>query len=353
MSRKLVILCLLLLMLCACLSLTPTMSAAVDTLVTGFIADRDANDAQPDSSDFPVLNSESPRWDLLQIKAPEAWPVVSGGKDVVVAVLDTGIDAENYDLKNKVIDKTNFTSSAGIDIARGHGTAIAGIIAGAADNAGISGLAYNSLLLDVKVAENDGTTDALKVAKGIIWAVDHGAKIINVSIVINKPYPLLEFAADYAWKKDCLIVAAAGNTCSYDPVFPAAYPHVISVAASDKADLLARWSNRGEWVNIAAPGVDIYSTLPGNAFGYKNGSSFSSALVSEEAALLYMRAADLDDDGRVNDEVSDMILTNSDKLETSDYPDQRINVYKAAISESLTPSSETMSLDLSTTRDKN
>jgi thermitase len=321
--------------LCASLSMVPITSAAENTLPLGFIADLNAQYGHLDSSPPPALGSASPRWDLIQIKAPEAWPVVSGGKDVVVAILDTGIDAEHYDLQNKVINKSNFTASDGIDTARGHGTAIAGIIAGAIDNTGISGLAYNSLLLDVRVAENDGTTDALKVAKGIIWAVDHGAKIINVSIVVNKPYPLLELAADYAWRKDCLIVAAAGNNFSTDPVYPAAYPHVISVAASDKADLLAGWSNHGEWVNIAAPGVDIYSTLPGNSFGFKNGSSFSSALVSGEAALLYIRAVDTNDDGRVNDEISEMILNKSDKLEALDHPDRRINVYKAAISENL------------------
>lgn len=320
-------------MLCACLPMTPVMSAAMDTLVPGFIAELDAKSPQPDPTDLPVFNSESPRWDLLQIEAPEAWPVVSGGKDVVVAVLDTGIDADHKDLKGKVIGATSFTTSTGIDTARGHGTAIAGIIAGTADNNGVAGLAYKSSLLDVKVAENDGTTNAQKVAQGIVWAVDHGAKIINISIVINKPYPLLEYAADYAWKNGCLIVAAAGNDCSSDPVYPAAYPHVISVAATDKTDLLARWSNRGDWVEVAAPGVDIYSTLPGNAFGYKSGSSFSTALVSGEAALLYTRAADVNDDGRVNDEVSDIILKNSDKLEALNYPERRINVYRAAMSE--------------------
>ena len=223
----------------------------------------------------------------------------------MVALLDTGIDADHPDLKNKVLEKVSFTTSIGLDRERGHGTHIAGIIAGTADSSGVAGVAYNCSLLDVKVAENDGTSNAQKVTQGIIWAVDHGAKIINVSIVINKTYPLLEFAVDYAWNSGCIIVAAAGNNFSSAPVYPAAYPHVISVAATDKADLLAKWANHGDWVDIAAPGVDIYSTLPDNGFGLKSGSSFSAALVSGEAALLYPKAIDINGDGQVNDEVCD------------------------------------------------
>jgi subtilisin family serine protease len=338
MGNKFLILHVLALMLCACLPMTPVMAAGIDAVTYGRIADLGAGYSHADSSDLPVLSSTSPRWDLLQIKAPEAWRVVEGGKNVIVAVLDTGIDAEHKDLRGKILGSVAFTASSGLDADRGHGTHIAGVIAGSDDNATNVGLAYHCSLLDVRVAENDGTTDAKKVSQGIIWAVDHGADIINISIVFNKTYPLMEYAVDYAWKHGCLVIAAAGNTDTEKAVYPAAYPHVIGVAATDRNDGLAKWSNRGDWVTVAAPGVDIYSTLPNNGFGYKSGTSFSTALVSGEAALLYSRAADMNGNGKVNDEVSNAIVSNFDKSGNQDQSVRRINVYKAAMAVQLNDS---------------
>jgi thermitase len=327
MNRKSNVLNLIAFMFCAILPMSPVMAAAMYTLDAEQVSDIGKTAA---SVDLPLRNLEAERWDLLQIKAPEAWDLAGSGEDVVVAVLDTGIDDTHPALMGKVIGKVNFTDSQGVDRERGHGTHIAGLIAASLDKNGSSGLAYNAKLLDVKVAENDGRTDALKVAKGIIWAADHGAQVINISIVIDKPYPMLESAVNYAWEKGCIIVAAAGNSGLSDPVYPASYAHVIAVAASDKRDSLARWSNRGEWVDVIAPGVEIYSTLPGDQYGYKSGSSFSSGLVSGEAAMLFPRARDQDNDGMVNSEVEEMILDNCDTLAGSEFTDRRINVYNAA-----------------------
>jgi thermitase len=282
------------------------------------------------TADLPLRSLEAERWDLLQIKAPDAWELASGGQDTIVAILDNGIDQTHPALQGKVIDEINFTSSSGIDNTRGHGTHIAGIIAAMLTQNGNSGVAFNAKLLDVKVADNNGQTDALKVAKGIIWAADHNAQVINISIVISKPYPMLEYAVNYAWEKGCVLIAAAGNDGSSNPVYPAAYPHVIAVAASDKTNNLAPWSSRGDWVDVAAPGVDIYSTLPGGRYGNKSGSSFSTALVSGEAALLFPDARDQDNDGLVNREVEDMILSNCDTVDALQYPERRINAYNAA-----------------------
>jgi thermitase len=329
-SKKIQFIYLVMFLVCAFLPMTPIMNLAVNTLTPGYISELEADNTPVRPSVISVIQAEASRWDLLKIQAPEAWQFVSGGRNIVVAVLDTGIDAENKNLRGKIIGRTNFTSSSGIDVDRGHGTHIAGLIAAAPDKTGVAGLAYNCSLLDVQVAENNGTSDAQKLAKGIIWAVDQGAQVINISVVINKPYPLLEYAVNYAWEKGSLIIAAAGNGCSSDPVYPAAYPHVIAVAATDKTDGLVKWSNHGEWVDTAAPGVDIYSTLPGNKTGYKSGSSFSTGLVSGEAALLYAWAADTNHDSRVNDDVSNLIINNCDLLESPDYRLGRINVCEAA-----------------------
>jgi thermitase len=316
------------LMFCAWLPMTPIMAAAVENAKPGYLAEiSDASSLY--KSDVLALSHESMRWDLLKIQAQYAWPLVSGGEDVLIAVLDTGIDDSIEALKGKVVERMNFSGSPDFD-QRGHGTFVAGLIAATADNALCPGLAYNARLLDIKVAKDDGSTDAGKVARGVIWAANHGAEVINISVVINEPYPLLEFAVDYAWKKGCVIVAAAGNGASFTPVYPAKYANVLAVAASDKYDDLARWSNRGDWVDVDAPGVDIYSTLPGNKYGIKNGSSFSAALVSGEAALLFTRTKDLNNDSFANDEVYQTILNNCDVSRGGQSEIKRINVYNAA-----------------------
>ena len=270
------------------------------------------------------------QWNLARSKFPEAWEILSGGRDIIVAVLDTGIDGSHTELKGKIKDRTSFTGDSDAGDVNGHGTHVGGIIAANPGDAGITGAAYDCSMLDVKVAGNNGSTDARKVAEGIIWAADHGARVINISLTINSPYPYLEYAVNYAWERNCVIVAAAGNNCSAKPVYPAAYPHVLSVAATGMNDLLAKWSNRGEWVNICAPGAGIYSAVPGNKYAEKNGTSCSTALVSGEAALLLARAVDANGDSHTNDEVFDLIVDHFDPLTCSGSPLKRINAFKAA-----------------------
>lgn len=270
------------------------------------------------------------QWGLSAIMAPQAWEITSGGSDVLVAILDTGIDQTHESLVDKVIANVNFTDSPTVDDIHGHGTHIAGIIAATADDAGsITGLAYNSSLMNVKVARDDGSVDPVAVAKGIMWAVDNGANVINISLTITKPSPTLEDALNYAWDKGAVIIAAAGNNFSSTPVYPAAYPNVIAVAATDKDARLPRWSNRGDWVSLAAPGVDIYSTLPSDDYGYQSGTSQAAALVSGEAALLFTIATDTNGDGNVNDEIRHAIETGCDEVEKDELTRRRINALKA------------------------
>jgi thermitase len=328
MKLQKTVLLLIALIFCAWLPMNAVMPVAVESAAPGYIAELRDN-TSPYTADLPILSQESLRWDFLKIDAPDAWSILTGGEDVLVAVLDTGIDDTNTALKGKVVDRVNFTSSGDFDV-RGHGTFVAGIIAAGADNPGSPGLAYKAKLLDVKVASDDGSTDARKVADGIIWSANRGAQVINISIVIDQQYAPLELAVDYAWKKGCVIVAAAGNGASSSPVYPAAYANVIAVAASDKNDDLANWSNRGDWVDVDAPGVDIYSTIPGNKYGAKNGTSFSTALVSGEAALLFTKAIDINNNSLFNDEVSSAILNNCDVTQGLENTLKRINVYDAA-----------------------
>ncbi|GAI83419.1 unnamed protein product, partial [marine sediment metagenome] len=141
-------------------------------------------------------------WHLSKIMAPQAWQITAGESDILVAILDTGIDQNHPDLEGKVVSSINFTSSPTADDLNGHGTHIAGIIAAATYDANDSrGIAYNCSLMNVKVADDNGWCNSDAVAKGLVWAIDNGAKVINISLTITKPSPALEKAVNYAWSK--------------------------------------------------------------------------------------------------------------------------------------------------------
>jgi thermitase len=205
------------------------------------------------------------------------------------------------------VAETNFSKSFAPDDIHGHGTHIAGIIAAKNNGLGIVGVAPGCSLLNVKVADDTGSCLALALAKGIIWAVDNGAHVINISIELREPSPKLENAINYAWSQGSLIIAAAGNHGSEAPTYPAFYENCLAVAASGSDNNLAPLSNHGDWVDVAAPGLDIYSTLPGNDYGYKSGTSFACAYVSGIGSLLFDIVTDTNNNDQLNDEVRALI----------------------------------------------
>jgi thermitase len=272
------------------------------------------------------------QWAIPKIMAPQAWRVTAGEPNVVIAVLDTGIDETQNDLHGKVIAEINFTDSQTTHDIYGHGTHVAGIIAAWAMNgSGVDGLAPDCRLMNVKVADDQGRFDSSVVAKGINWAVDHGANVINMSLVSTEPSAALERAIDYAWDKGVVIVAAAGNLVGDKIVYPAYYSNCIAVAATDSNDCVASWSSQGGWVDVAAPGVNIYSTLPENKYGYKSGTSMAAAYVSGLAGLLFTLESDRNDNGLVNDEVRAAIENGCDGLNIAAVKG-RINAYYAVSS---------------------
>jgi len=269
------------------------------------------------------------QWAIPKIMAPQAWEVTSGANSVVIAVLDTGIDKQQEDLVGKVIAEVNFTDSPTTDDIYGHGTHIAGIIAAWAENgAGVAGLAHDCRLMNVKVADDQGRFDSSVAAKGVNWAVEHGANVINMSLVSTEPSPELEEAINYAWNQGVIVVAAAGNLVGTEVVYPAYYSNCIAVAATDSNDCVASWSSQGGWVDVAAPGVDIYSTLPDNKYGNKSGTSMAAAHVSGLAGLLFAVESDKNHNGFVNDEVRAAIENGCDGLSTGAVKG-RINAFQA------------------------
>ena len=246
----------------------------------------------------------SEQWALNRIRAREIWPMTTGHPNIFVAVLDTGIDKKHDDLDDQIVAEVDFTDSTSADDLYGHGTHVAGIIAARSNNGlGITGLAPMSRLMNVKIADDKGKCCISSIADGIIWAVDNGAGVINVSIRLTDAMPRLEEAVDYAWNNGAIVVAAAGNDGSIKPMYPASYKNCIAVTAVREDGSLSPLSNYGNWIDVAAPGFNIYSTIPGNSYDYKTGTSFATAYTSGLAALLFDVVADMNNDGKLNDDV--------------------------------------------------
>ena len=221
---------------------------------------------------------------------------------VIVAVLDTGIDVNHEDLTNKIIESIDFSSSHSINDLNGHGTHIAGIIAAERNNGiGIAGVASNVKLLNVKVAEDNGMVWASSVARGIIWATDRGAQIINLSLAVPSNLSTLKEAVNYALDHGVVLVAAAGNFKG--TTYPASYDNVISVAAVTPDDMVWSESNDMNFITAYAPGVAILSTIPGNKYEFMSGTSMASAYVSAAASQILNQTSDSNNNGRINDEV--------------------------------------------------
>jgi thermitase len=237
-------------------------------------------------------------------------PLGDDNAKVIVAVLDTGIDQSHEDLAAKVIKSINMTDCQDIRDTNGHGTHVAGIIAAGINNEiGISGVAPNALLMNVKVADDSGMVWPSTICKGIVWAVDNGAQVINMSLIFPTGSSELEGAIQYAWGKGVVVIAGAGNDLQAVPVYPACYTDVLAVAAVDSDNELWQRSNYGSWIDIFAPGVNIYSTLPDDMYGYMSGTSMSAAFTSGMAARALNMVTDTNENGRMNDEVTEYLRT--------------------------------------------
>jgi type VII secretion-associated serine protease mycosin len=224
---------------------------------------------------------------MSTIRMPQAWDRLTDASSQIVAVVDTGVDTTHPDLSGRTVAGYNVVDpgSAPTDTA-GHGTFVAGEIASNTNNGtGTAGVIWNGRVMPVKVFAGATAFDS-DVATGIVWAVDHGARVINLSLGGPQPSALLHAAVQYAVNRDVVVVVAAGNTGDNTPQYPAAFPEVIAVGATDPAGKLVDFSTYGDWLDVAAPGFDITSTWPGGDYATGAGTSFAAPIVSGIAALV-------------------------------------------------------------------
>jgi len=277
------------------------------------------------------------QWAMSKIQATEAWDVTQGSTAIDIAILDTGIDQDHVDLAAKIVANMNFTSSGTVDDNYGHGTHVAGIAAASTNNSnGVAGIGFDSSLMNGKVLGDNGSGYYSWVASGVIWATDNGAEVINMSLGGTYYSSTLQSAIDYAWDNGVVVVAAAGNNGSSTQFYPAACTNCIAVAATSSSDSMASWSNYGDWVDVAAPGVSIYSTTINNNYGYKSGTSMASPHVAGLAALVFTTEADANGNGYRNDEVRSAIESSCDDIGLSGIGHGRINAYRAVSGTTIT-----------------
>src|SRR5438105_5073365 len=240
----------------------------------------DAFDVIPDDEDWPR------QWGLRLAGFPEAWGVTRGSSGVVVAVLDTGVDRTQPELKGALVpgyDFANGDSDPTDD--NGHGTPVAGIIGARANNrAGVAGICWNCSVMPVKVRDSKGSGLDSIIAAGIVWAVDHGARVLNLSLGGPGVADDLDNAIAYAVGKNAVVVAAAGNSGTTELNYPAASSSALSVAATNSADRRYPWSNYGSWVKVAAPGCNAAPARGGRDEIFC-GTSSATPVVAGLAAL--------------------------------------------------------------------
>lgn len=297
------------------------------------------------SPDSPSGKSEA------DIKATAAWDETKGSSDVLIAIIDTGVDLLHPDLKNKIHspgrDFVNDDFDATDDY--GHGTIVASVAASETNNSqGIAGVAWNSKILPVKVIDENGEGDYEDLIAGIKWAVDNNASVINMSLGGDEPSSGLRDSLRYAHDKGVVLVAAAGNEGS-SVLYPAAYDdYCLAVAATDYQDERVTFTNtNGSWesnygreIDIAAPGQRVVGAVPtwywgpgSSPYAFGSGTSLSSPQVAGLAALLKALKPWL-----TVDQIMDVIRYSADDVNSKEHKGRdnylgygRINMEKALV----------------------
>ncbi|HVM25105.1 MAG TPA: S8 family serine peptidase [Candidatus Limnocylindrales bacterium] len=291
-------------------SVLSTAGRPVNTVIAELQADPAVEYAEPnyvvtlaDEGSTASVSVNDPQtggqYSLNRMRVRDAWAHTTGGSNVV-AVLDTGVQANHPDLTGRVLPGYNFVSSnTNASDDNGHGTWVAGIIAANAnDGYGIAGISWSDKILPVKIMNSNGTGSTSNLTSGIVWAANNGATVINMSVG-GFPYSqAVEDAVNYAWNKGAVLVGAAGNNNRREDFYPASYANVVSVSATQLDDEFSFWSSYGPKVEVSAPGSSILTTnctassCPNRGWGshtHISGTSFATPNVAGVIALIKAR----------------------------------------------------------------
>ena len=295
----------------------------------------------------------SQQWALNRIDAPQAWDIHTGSCDVVVAVIDTGVDYTHPDLQGNIwINEVELNGHKGVDDDENgyiddvhgydfayqdgeplddfsHGTHIAGIIAARGNNnTNVSGICWNATIMAVKAKDPDTLGQASGISEAIYYAVSNGADVLSNSWGMNPPSNLLYDAFQYAYSQGVVAVASAGNDGSNNVFYPAGYSSVISVGASGQNDQRASFSNYGDWVDLMAPGVNILSLSYYGGMRTWQGTSMACPHVSGACALMLSVNPYL-----TPDEVRQIVMSSGDTIASGICrSNARVNLFKAVSS---------------------
>lgn len=226
-------------------------------------------------------------WEINKFNIPRLWKKTKG-ENIRVAVIDTGCDFNHHDLKNNMLQGMNFVERGKDPMDHnGHGSHVAGTIAASDNNLGMVGVAPQAKIIPIKALGNDGGGSLDNVCKGIVWAADHGADIITMSLGAPFGNTQLAKALKYAYDKNILIFCAAGNAGENTPImYPAKYPESIAIGAIDVNMNRTNFTCAGEELEFLSPGKDILSCVPGNGYAKMSGTSMSNPFAAGYAALV-------------------------------------------------------------------
>jgi thermitase len=225
------------------------------------------------------------QWHLSRIAAPDAWSTTTGSSGIIIAILDTGVDGSHPDLARNMVSGWNvYDNNANTADVYGHGTKVAGTAAALGNNGtGVASVAWNCLIMPVRIAAADGYASYSAIASGLTWAADHGARVANISYMVTTSSTVTS-AAKYFYNHGGLVSSSAGNYGTFDS--SADNPYILTVGGTDENDALYGWSNTGNNIDLVAPGCAGNTTTNGGGYSSACGTSFSAPIVAGVAALV-------------------------------------------------------------------
>lgn len=223
-------------------------------------------------------------WHLRKIQGPAAWSMNAGSSNVVIAILDTGVDAAHEDLDSKMVAGWNiYDNNSDTRDVNGHGTLVAGTAAASSNNAvGVASVAWGCRIMPVRISDTTGYAYFSNMASGLTWAADHGARVANISYRASTSSTVAT-AAQYFQNRGGVVTIAAGNEGVFEQSTD--NPYALTVGGTDPNDLLYPWSNSGNNLDLAAPG-SAYTTVRGGGYSTASGTSIAAPIVAGVAALV-------------------------------------------------------------------